>query len=57
MDSWEDQVRRLMLDEEEGDNKLFLAVPQLCLYDEKMPEHTASLSRGRKGERNFRRSS
>ena len=51
MDSWEDQVRRLMLDEEEGDNKLFLVmVPalQLCMYDEKIPEHTSSLSEAQK---------
>jgi len=47
MDSWEDQVRRFMLDEEEVDDELFLVmVPalQLCMYDEKMPEHTSSLS-------------
>ena len=47
MDSWEDQVRRFMLDEEEEDDELFLVmVPalQLCMYDEKMPEHTSSLS-------------
>ena len=47
MDSWEDQVRRFMLDEEEKDDQLFLVmVPtlQLCMYDEKMQEHTSSLS-------------
>ena len=36
-----------MLDEEEEDDELFLVmVPalQLCMYDEKMPEHTSSLS-------------
>ncbi|PUZ69871.1 hypothetical protein GQ55_2G159200 [Panicum hallii var. hallii] len=47
MDSWEDQVRRFMSQEEEEDGELFLVmVPalQLCLYDEKMLEHTSSLS-------------
>ena len=47
MDSWEDQVRRFMLDEEEEDDELFLVmVPalQLCLYSEKMPELNSSLS-------------
>ena len=47
MDSWEDQVRRFMLDEEENDDQLFLVmVPalQLCMYNEKMQEHTSSLS-------------
>ena len=47
MDSWEDQVRRFMLDEEEVDDELFLVmvpVLQLCMYDEKMQEHTSSLS-------------
>ena len=47
MDSWEDQVRRFMLDEEEEDDELFLVmVPalQLCLYDEKVPELKSSLS-------------
>ena len=40
MDSWEDQVRRFMLDEEEEDDNLFLAIVpslQLCMYDEKIP--------------------
>ena len=47
MDSWEDQVRRFMLDEEEEDDELFLVmVPalQLCLYDEKVPKLKSSLS-------------
>jgi len=47
MDSWEDQVRRFMLDEEEEDDELFLImVPalQLCMYDEKMPELKSCLS-------------
>ncbi|XP_004963861.1 uncharacterized protein LOC101765132 [Setaria italica] len=45
MESWEDEVRRFMLEEEE-DEELFLAmVPALqqCLYEEKRPEHTSTL--------------
>ena len=41
MDSWEEEVRRFMLEEEEEDDELFLVlVPalQLAMYDEKEPE-------------------
>ena len=46
MGSWEEEARRFLLDEEEADDELFLImVPalQICLYDEKTPEHTSSL--------------
>jgi len=41
MDSWDEEVRRFMLEEEEEDDELFLIlVPalQLAMYDEKEPE-------------------
>ena len=41
MDSWEEEIRRFMLEEEEEDDELFLIlVPalQLAMYDEKEPE-------------------
>ena len=41
MDSWEEEIRRFMLEEEEEDDELFLVlVPalQLAMYDEKEPE-------------------
>ena len=41
MDSWDEEVRRFMLEEEEEDDELFLVlVPalQLAMYDEKEPE-------------------
>nr|XP_034596986.1 uncharacterized protein LOC117858087 isoform X2 [Setaria viridis]XP_034596993.1 uncharacterized protein LOC117858087 isoform X2 [Setaria viridis] len=46
MESWEDEVRRFVLEEEEEDDELFLVmVPTLqqCLYEEKRPEHTSTL--------------
>ncbi|XP_034571864.1 protein ANTAGONIST OF LIKE HETEROCHROMATIN PROTEIN 1-like [Setaria viridis] len=46
MESWEDEVRRFMLEEEEEDDELFLVmVPALqqCLYEEKRSEHTSTL--------------
>jgi hypothetical protein len=47
MDSWDEEVRRFMLEEEEDDDELFLVlVPalQLAIYDEKEPEHTSILT-------------
>ena len=47
MDSWDEEVRRFMLEEEEEDDELFLVlVPalQLAMYDEKEPEHTSILT-------------
>jgi len=41
MDSWEEEIRRFMLEEEEEDDELFFVlVPalQLAMYDEKEPE-------------------
>ena len=41
MDSWDEEIRRFMLEEEEEDDELFLVlVPalQLAMYDEKEPE-------------------
>nr|XP_034604880.1 uncharacterized protein LOC117864920 [Setaria viridis] len=46
MESWEDKVRRFMLEKEEEDDELFLVtVPALqqCLYEEKRSEHTSTL--------------
>ncbi|CAL5023415.1 unnamed protein product [Urochloa decumbens] len=51
MDSWEEEARRFLLNEEDEDDELFLVmVPalQLCLYDEKRPEHTSSLPSAKK---------
>jgi hypothetical protein len=51
MASWEDDLRRFMLEHEEGDHELFLVVVcalQLFMHDEKMPEHTSSLSSAQK---------
>ena len=44
MDSWENEIRRFMLEEEEDDELFLLLVPtlQLCMYDEKKSEHTSS---------------
>nr|XP_034586585.1 uncharacterized protein LOC117849098 [Setaria viridis] len=47
MEYWENEVRRFMLEEEEEDDELFLVmVPALqqCLYEEKRPEHSSTLS-------------
>ncbi|KAG2613213.1 hypothetical protein PVAP13_4KG348776 [Panicum virgatum] len=47
MDSWDEEVRRFMLEEEEEDHELFFVlVPalQLGMYDEKEPEHTSVLT-------------
>ena len=47
MDSWEEEVRRFMLEEEEEDDELFFVlVPalQLGMYDEKEPKHTSVLT-------------
>ena len=44
MDSWEEEIRRFMLEEEEEDDELFFVlVPalQLGMYDEKELEHTS----------------
>ena len=44
MDSWEEEVRRFMLEKEEEDDELFFVlVPalQLGMYDEKELEHTS----------------
>src|SRR6185312_1937055 len=47
MDSWEEEVRRFMLEEEEEDDELFFVlVPalQLSMYHEKEPDHTSVLT-------------
>ena len=47
MDSWNEEVRRFMLEEEEEDDELFrVLVPtlQLGMYDEKESEHTSVLT-------------
>ena len=44
MDSWDEEVRRFMLEEEEEDDELFFVlVPtlQLGMHDEKELEHTS----------------
>jgi hypothetical protein len=51
METWEDKLRKIMLEQEEEGDELFLVlVPtlQFCLYNEKMPEHTSSLSGAQK---------
>jgi hypothetical protein len=51
METWEDDLRRFILEQEEEDDEFFLVlVPalQLCLYDEKRPEHTSSLTGAQK---------
>jgi len=58
MDSWEDQVRRFMLDEEEEDDELFLVMVPALIVPIRWEDAIAYLISiwGRKGERNFRRS-
>jgi hypothetical protein len=51
METWEDDLRRFMLEQEEEDDEFFLILLpalQLCLYAEKRPEHTSSLSGAQK---------
>ena len=48
MDSWEDQVRRFMLDEEEEDDELFLVMVhalQLCISNMQISVAVLSLLR------------
>ncbi|WVZ83983.1 hypothetical protein U9M48_031069 [Paspalum notatum var. saurae] len=51
MASWEEQLNRFLLEEEEEDDEFFsIIVPAVlsCLYEDKRPEHTSSLSRANK---------
>jgi hypothetical protein len=60
METWEDDLRRFMLEQEEEDDDFFLVLLpalQLCLSDEKRPEHTSSLSGAQKIKKNIRRPS